>query len=85
MSQHDKNRLTARAQHAGISVSAFIRQAADSYYTKQDESLLCSLLDQLNQATKRAELAIDETLEYVRESNLRIAKMEYRASTPRYK
>lgn len=85
MSKREKQQLTARVQHAGLSVSAFIRQAADSYYTIQDELLFCSLLDQLNQATKRAELAIDETLEYIRKSNLRIAKMESHARTTRYK
>ncbi len=85
MTKREKKQLIAKAQHAGLSVSAFIHQAADSYYTKQDESFLCSLLDQLNQATERAELAIDETLEYIHESNLRISEMESRAPATRHK
>jgi DNA-binding transcriptional regulator GbsR (MarR family) len=85
MSQSEKSQLVSRAHRAGLSVSAFIRQAADSYYTKQDESFLCSLLNQLNQATERAEQAIDETLEYIHESNLRIAEMESRAPATRHK
>lgn len=79
MSPHEKKRLVSRAQHAGLSVSAYLRLAADSYYTAQDETNLCLLLKQMNLATERAERAIDETLEFVRDSNQRIAKMESRA------
>ncbi|MEW8458381.1 MAG: hypothetical protein AB2710_20000 [Candidatus Thiodiazotropha sp.] len=85
MSKREKKQLLERAENAGLSVSAFLRQAAKSYYSKQDELFLCSLLNQMSQATERAELAIDETLEYIRKSNLRIAKMESRAPTTRYK
>lgn len=78
VSPSEKRLLVSKAQNAGISVSEYLRRAAN-YYSPCEEEILEALVGQMRQATQRAVNAIDKSLEYVAESNERIAAMEANA------
>lgn len=76
MTPDQKMRLVSEAREAGITVSEYIRRAVNAFHDFSDDLILSSMIDEMNNATNRAEKSIDETLKYVAESNLRIAQME---------
>jgi len=75
----EKTQISKLAKKAGLSVGEFMRRAAKSYNTSEDEKALNAILDQMLKATDRAEKAIDNTIKFVDASNKRIQKMEAQA------
>ncbi len=72
----EKTKIGKLAKKAGISVGEFMRRAAKSYNSEEDEKALSAMIDQMLKATDRAEKAIDDTITFVEASNKRIKKME---------
>jgi hypothetical protein len=72
-------RIAKGAEQAGLSISAFMRRAAFAAQTKDGGPALSAMIDAVIEGTKRAEQAIDDTLEYVARSNERIGSMEAEA------
>jgi hypothetical protein len=64
-----------------VSVGEYLRRAAKGYSVSTDNQILEAMIDQMNQATKCAEDAIDETLNFVAESSRRNAP-SYRSRRP---
>jgi translation initiation factor 2B subunit (eIF-2B alpha/beta/delta family) len=79
MTPAEKKRVTTKARKAGISVGEYIRRATSKYRNNENDQVMEAMIEQMNQATERAEQAIDDALNYVTESNQRIAKMEAEA------
>jgi hypothetical protein len=53
-----------------------MRRAAESFRPSEDDSVLEGMINQMLKATELAEQAIDDALDFVAESNRRIAEME---------
>lgn len=76
MTPAEKKRIVTKARKTGVSVGEYIRRATEGYRALMDEQALEAMIGQMNQASESAEKAIDDTLNFVTESNRRIAKME---------
>lgn len=72
----EKALISKRAKKAGLSVGEYMRRAAESYSTREDEQALTAMMDQMLKATDRAESAIDDAVAFIKASNQRIADME---------
>lgn len=72
----EKSKIAKRAKKAGLSVGEFMRRAAQSFSPHEDDLALSAMIDEMVKATDRAEHSIDAALEYVAQSNQRIAEME---------
>lgn len=72
----EKRRIARKAKAAGLSRGEFLRRAADSYRTSEDDKMLEGLLDQVVKTTARASAAVDRALIFIERSNKRIAKMD---------
>lgn len=72
----EKAAIARRAKRAGLSMGEYLRRAAAAYRPEQDEGSLAAMIEQMAQATARAESAIDEALAFVEASNRRIRRME---------
>lgn len=79
MTPAEKKLVVTQARKSGVSVGEYLRRAAKGYSADTDNQILEAMIEQMNQATKNAEKAIDEALSYVTESNRRIEKMEAEA------
>ncbi len=79
MTPDEKKKVVSKAKQAGVAIGEYIRRAIDGYRPSEDEKALEAMINQMNKATKNAENSIDDTLEFVRESNKRIEKMESKA------
>jgi len=76
MTQAEKERIVRKAMEAGLSTGEYMRRAADSFRPDEQDQLLEGLIDQMLQATNRAEQAIDDAIAFVEASNQRISAME---------
>ena len=76
MTQAEKEQIVKKATEAGMSTGEYMRQAANSFHPGEQDLLLEGLIEQMLKATDRAEKAIDDTLNFVKISNQRIAAME---------
>ena len=76
MTATEKKRIARQAQKAGISIGEYLRRAAASFSSEEDEEALARLLAQVQRSTAAAGIAVDDALAYVDESNKRIAAME---------
>ena len=76
VTEEEKARIAQRANNAGISMGEYMRRAAASFDTEQDEASLEAMIEQMLKATASAEAAIDDALGFVELSNQRIARME---------
>lgn len=72
----EKTLIAKRAKKSGLSVGEYMRRAAQSYSPTEDETALGAMIDEMMKATDRAEKSIDDVLDYVAQSNERIAEME---------
>ena len=79
MTPDEKKKVVSKAKQAGVAIGEYIRRAIDGYRPSEDEKALEAMINQMNKATKNAANSIDDTLEFVRESNKRIEKMESKA------
>ena len=75
----EKGQIAKMAKDAGLSMGEFLRRAASSYRTTEENKMLEGMIDQMNKTTAQANAAIDEALAFVDASNKRIAKMEREA------
>ena len=76
MTREEKERIVKRAMEAGLSTGEFMRRAAASFHPDEQDQLLEGLIEQMLQATDRAERAIDDAIAFVEESNRRIQALE---------
>ena len=72
----EKRKIAKKAANAGISVEAYLKQAAIAYRPTEDEQILEWMISQMNNSTNRAVESINETLSFVEASNKRIASYE---------
>ncbi len=78
MTEAEKSRIVKKAREAGISTTEYMRRAARSFNVADNSDALEAMIDQVLEATERANRAIEETLDFVAASNQRIAEMESR-------
>jgi hypothetical protein len=76
MTTTEKKQAMNKALKTGVSVGEYVRRAIKNYRADEDDQTLMAMIEQMNQATAKAETAIDDALIFVAESNARIAKME---------
>jgi hypothetical protein len=76
----EKGKIAKMAKAAGVSMGEFLRRAASSYRSSEDEEVLLGMIDQMNKTTARASASIDDALKFVEASNKRIAAMERRTT-----
>ena len=76
VTKEQKIRLIKKATSARLSVSEFMRRAAEAYRPDADDNLLDGLIDQVRKTTTEASRALDDALAFVAASESRIAKME---------
>lgn len=74
----EKTQIAKAAKKAGVSMGEYLRRAAASYDTAEDETALEAMIEQMLKATASAEAAIDDAIAFVEESNQRIAEKERR-------
>ena len=72
----EKAQIAKKAKKAGLSMGEYLRRAAASYDTAEDEAALEAMIDQMLKATASAEAAIDDAITFVEDSNQRIAEKE---------
>jgi Ribbon-helix-helix protein, copG family len=75
----EKREIRRRAREAGLNVSEFVRRAATGVADMDDE--LLGLLDRAERAAKEGIALIDDALDFVKASNVRIARMEAEAKS----
>jgi hypothetical protein len=76
----EKSQIADMAKNAGLSMGEFLRRAATSYRSSDDDEILEGMINQMNKATAQAAAAIDKALAFVEASNKRIAAMERKAA-----
>lgn len=76
----EKGHIAQMAKSAGLSMGEFLRRAATSFRSTDDDRILEGMIDQMNKTTIQANAAIDKALAYVEASNKRIAAMERKSA-----
>jgi hypothetical protein len=76
----EKGQIAKMAKAAGVSMGEFLRRAASSYRSSEDDKVLLGMIDQMNKTTARASASIDDALKFVEASNKRIAAMEQKTT-----
>ena len=79
----DKKRITAKAKKQGIPLSELMRRAAFAYNGEADDADLARLADAARKAADGSIDAIDDAVNFIEQSNRRIASMEHVASDAR--
>lgn len=79
MTVAEKKRIVARAKKAGLTTAEYMRRAAEGFSPDQDEAALIAMIAEMNRVTAKTEKTIEATLNYVADSNKRIARLEARA------
>ncbi len=72
----DKRKIADKARSLDIPLSELMRRGAFAYSAQSDDIELGALADAARQAASSAALAIDDVVDFVNQSNLRIAAME---------
>lgn len=76
LTPEEKAAIAARAKDANLTMGEFVRRAADSYVSRDDEPVFAGLIAQVEKSTRQANKALDDALKVVADSNKRIAQME---------
>lgn len=71
-----KIRIAERARAAHMSMSEFLRQAAEAYAPDENTQWLDGLIEQVKQTSALASQAMDDALIFVAQSQHRIEQME---------
>ena len=74
----EKTEIAKKAKDAGLSMGEFLRRAAASFNPSDDNAAVEGMIEQMVKATQAANIALDDALAYVEQSNKRIAAMELR-------
>ena len=72
----EKRKISSLAKGAGMSMGEFLRRAAVSFRSSEDDQMLEALIGQMVKSTARASAAIDHALSHVEASNKRIRALE---------
>jgi hypothetical protein len=72
---HEKKEISLTAKRFGINVSELVRRSVRGFQPPQEETELEALLARVNASTKEANVALDDALRFVQESNRRIDAM----------
>jgi hypothetical protein len=83
LSSEQKKRIAQRAKKANLTMGEFLRRAAETYRSDEDETGLERLIDLVKASTMQASRAIDVALAAVAASERRIKRMEARAKSRR--
>jgi hypothetical protein len=70
-----KARITKMARDAGLPIGEFMRRAADSHVSREDEELLDGMFRQLEKSTARTIAAVDRAITIIDASNRRVDAM----------
>jgi hypothetical protein len=76
----DKKTIVAKAKKLNIPISELMRRGAFSYEAGDTDADLGALADAAKVAADRAGAAIDDALDFIAQSNRRIAAMEAKAA-----
>ncbi|MGB7988914.1 MAG: hypothetical protein WCF44_05930 [Candidatus Methylophosphatis roskildensis] len=76
----DKKAFVAKAKRLDLPLSELMRRGALAYQSSETDAELAALADAAKAAADKAGAAIDDALDFISESNKRIAAMEARAS-----
>ena len=72
----EKQQIALKAKSIGISVGELMRRATTAYKPTENEKLFESMMFNMNEATDKAEIMIDESIDFIKQSQLRIAQLE---------
>jgi hypothetical protein len=75
----EKKKIAAKAKKLGLPISELMRRGAAAYRLPKEEDELEALADAAKAAADRAAASIDDAIEFVEQSNRRIAAMEAEA------
>lgn len=78
----DKKAIAAKAKKLDLPISELMRRGAFAYELSDSEDELGALADAARGAADRAGAAIDEAMDFIEQSNRRIASMEAEAKPP---
>jgi len=73
---HEKKAIVAKAKRLGLPISELMRRGAEQYWPSDETEELEALAQAATAATERCVAAIDDALEFIEQSNRRIAAME---------
>lgn len=76
----DKQAISAKAKRLDLPVSELMRRGAFAYEIGDTDSEMGALADAAKAAAERAGEAIDDALDFIAASNVRIAAMEQTAA-----
>lgn len=70
-----KARISRMARQAGLPIGEFMRRAADSHLSPEDEALLEGMIEQLEKSTAKTIAAVDRAICIIDASNRRVDAM----------
>jgi len=76
----EKKAIAAKAKKLGLPISELMRRGATAYAPAEADEELAALADAAKAAAERASASIDGALEFIEQSNKRIAALEAAAS-----
>ena len=79
----DKRAIAAKAKMLDIPISELMRRGAFAYESSDADEELAALADAAKGAADRAGAAIDDALEFIQASNIRIEALEAQAAKRR--
>ena len=83
--EQDKRAIAAKAKQLDLPVAELMRRGAFAYEIGDTNDELLALADAAKSAADHAGAAIDDALDFIAASNLRIAAMEAQAAASRQK
>ena len=75
----EKKAITAKAKKLGLPIAELMRRGATAYRSTEADKELGALADAATAAAERASASIDSALEFIEDSNKRIAALEAKA------
>ena len=81
----EKKAIAAKARKLGLPIAELMRRGATAYRSTEADKELGALADAATAAAERASASIDGALEFIEDSNKRIAALEASAKRSRRK
>jgi hypothetical protein len=72
----EKKEIAAKAKRLGLPISELMRRGASAYRSAEADEELGVLADAAKSAAERASASIEDALDFIQESNKRIAALE---------
>jgi len=79
----EKKAIAAKAKKLGLPIAELMRRGATAYRSTEADKELGALADAATAAAERASASIDRALEFIEDSNKRIAALEASAKRSR--